>query len=130
MPGSISSPENTDEADVSLFDRQSLRLGGAGRMVARASYDALVLRGTTGQLLGLPVDDAVALGRGVGARCPLPEHDPRARRLVALDRNCLRRLAESAVGQPVHGLLDVLHRGVVRLDRKSTRLNSSHDQIS
>src|SRR5712691_4767083 len=83
MPGSISSPENTDEADVSLFDRQSLRLGVAGRMVARASYDALVLRGTTGQLLGLPVDDAVALGRGVGARCPLPEHDPQARRLVA-----------------------------------------------
>src|SRR5207245_4032107 len=56
-----------------------------------------------------------ALGDGADTRRPLPEVERVARRLIALDRNCLRRLAESAVGQPVDGLLHVPYRGVVRL---------------
>src|SRR5712691_10835480 len=88
-------------------------LGVAGRIVARAAYDALVLRGTIGHGLRLLVDDA--LRGGVHARRPRPVLEPEARRLVALDRDDLRRLAESAIGQPVHGLLHVLHRGIVGL---------------
>ena len=72
-------------------------LGVAGRIVARAADDALVLRGTIGHGLRLLVDDA--LRGGVHAGRPRPELEPEARRLVALDRNDLRRLAESAIGQ-------------------------------
>src|SRR5712691_7458896 len=59
-------------------------LGVAGRIVARAAYDALVLRGTIGHGLRLLVDDA--LRGGVHARRPRPELEPEARRVRASDR--------------------------------------------
>src|SRR2546428_455838 len=83
--------------------RLAVSLRVACRMVARASDAALVLRGITGRGRCLPVDDTVALADGVAARRPWPMHHRPAPRLVALDRNDLRRLAESAVGQPVNG---------------------------
>src|SRR5262249_7785530 len=70
--------------------------------------------GTIRWRLSLSIDVAVTLGDGVTTRRPGSVLHSEARRLIPLDRHGLRRLAESAVGQPPVGLEHVSDARVVR----------------